>query len=84
MIRPNSPNSDPIFDPLLAGDIAQRVLDYRPTADASARLESLRERANTGTLTDDEHAEYEQLIESLDLIAILQAKARAALDQRAS
>jgi len=84
MISPNSPDSDPIFEPLLAGDMAQRVLDYRPTADASARLETLRVRANSGTLSDDERAEYERLIESLDLVAILQAKARAALDQRAS
>lgn len=48
------------------------------------RIESLRAMANEGTLSADEHAEYKSLIESLDLLAILQAKDRENLDLSAS
>lgn len=84
MIRPNTPAPDPILGPLLAGDLAQRLVDYHPSAEAVARLETLRSEANEGALSADDQIEYESLIESLDLVAILQTKAREALDQRAS
>lgn len=84
MIQSRTPAPDPIWDPLLTTDFARRVVDYQPAALTMSRLETLRDRANAGTLSDAEHAEYEQLIENLDLVAILQAKARAALDRLAS
>ena len=83
MIRPN-PLVDPILDPLLRDDFAQRLVDYHPPTETLARVNALRELANEGGLSEADRAEYESLIESLDLVAILQAKARATLDQRAS
>lgn len=84
MIRPNTPASDPIFEPLLHGELAKRLADYHPSAQTLQRIETLRSLANEGELSEDDRAEYETLIESLDLVAILQAKARATLDQRGS
>jgi len=84
MIRPNTPANDPIFEPLLAGDLAKRLADYHPPAKTLDRVQALRTLANEGDLPVADRAEYEALIESLDLVAILQAKARATLDQRAS
>ncbi len=40
------------------------------------------EKANHGTLTADERAEYEAYIEELDVIAIFKVKARAALGRQ--
>lgn len=48
------------------------------------RIESLRAMANEGQLSADDRAEYESLIESLDLVAIVQAKARAKRNQSPS
>ena len=84
MIRPNNPASDPVFEPLLAGDLAKRLVDYHPPTETLERVETLRALANEGELSVSDRAEYEALIESLDLVAILQAKARATLDQRPS
>lgn len=84
MIRPNTPAHDPVFESLLAGDLAKRLIDYHPPTETLERVEALRALANEGELSTDDRAEYGTLIESLDLVAILQAKARATLDQRAS
>ena len=44
----------------------------------------LRVKANDGTLSEAERAEYEELVEGLDLFSILKAKARAVLAKHAS
>jgi hypothetical protein len=49
-----------------------------------ARIDDLREKANEGQLTDDERAEYGELVEGLDLFGIFKSKARAVLGQRTS
>lgn len=73
---------DRLLDPILTADIAQRVLDFRPASDVQSRLDELRARANEGLLSDDERAEYERFVESLDLLALLKGRARAALQGR--
>lgn len=75
---------DHVLGPLLTPDLAARVAGYTLPPDATERLETLRAKANEGTLTASEQAEYEQFVESLDLLSVLQAKARAALNRRAS
>ena len=44
-----------------------------------ARIDELGVKANEGTLTSEEQEEYFAVIDALDLISIVQAKARAAL-----
>ena len=42
----------------------------------------LAERANQGALSEDERADYEALINTADLIAILKLKVRRSLNQK--
>ena len=45
-------------------------------------VEKLREKANAGTLTVEEDAEYKDFVEAVDVISILQSKARSVLANR--
>lgn len=70
---------DRLLDPLAASfseKQAEQVLGWRPDADLQERIDFLRAAANEGRLTPDEEAEYKLLVEDLDMIAIIQAKAR--------
>jgi hypothetical protein len=85
----NSPPSilDRFLDPFtecLTPEVAQRVAELRPDAATQARIDELREKANEGKLSDAERAEYEEFVESIDLIGILKAKARTFLAKCAS
>jgi hypothetical protein len=49
-----------------------------------ARIEELRQKANEGTLTPAEDAEYKDFIEAVDLVSIMQANARRFLSRQAA
>jgi hypothetical protein len=73
---------DRILDPVgraLSPEAAKQLLALRADADTQSRIDGLADRANDGMLTPDERAEYESLIGAANLVAILQAKARAVL-----
>jgi hypothetical protein len=40
------------------------------------RIDTLAERANEGSLTEDERAEYDALVDAADFMSILELKAR--------
>lgn len=61
-----------VFTPALA----RKLADLRADAELAAQIEGLRRKADEGTLTPDEEAQYKDFVEALDVIAILQAKAR--------
>ena len=44
--------------------------------ESARRVEALAQRANQGSLTEEERAEYEALINAADFVAILKLKAR--------
>lgn len=70
---------DRMLDPVTAcftPQVAQKIVDLRLDPDLNARIEFLAEKANEGTLTVDEDDEYKDYVESGDMIALLQAKAR--------
>src|SRR4051812_23693422 len=69
---------DPVTD-CLTPEVAQKILAVRLDPRVQARLDELAEKANEGLLTDVEREEYALYIEALDLVAIVKAKARAAL-----
>jgi hypothetical protein len=78
---------DELLDPLahcFTPAVAQDIVDLRFDAKVQARLEELRDKANEGTLTQQERADYETLIETIDSIAILQAKSRRILQEKAA
>lgn len=75
---------DRILDPLadcFTPDVARRLAGLRADAQTQERLDALAAKANEGRLTPDEEAAYRQAIDAVDLLAILQAKARAFLRQ---
>lgn len=69
---------DPVRD-CLTPEVAARIVALRADETAQARLDELAERNAAGTITSGERAEYESLVQAGNLIAVLQAKARAAL-----
>jgi hypothetical protein len=69
------------FSRCFTPEVAQKVADFRTDAVMQARLDELAEKANEGSLSETETAEYDSYIEAIDFIAILQAKARSLLGQ---
>jgi|HubBroStandDraft_1064217.scaffolds.fasta_scaffold232667_2 hypothetical protein len=71
-----------MLDPVaqcLTPDVAARIGELRAGAHIQRHLDKLAMKNSEGTLTPVEEAQYEAYIEALDVIAILQAKARNAM-----
>ena len=76
---------DGLLEPLsrcLDMESAQRIVELRVAAPVQERMDALAERANEGTLSDDDRLEYEALINAADFISILKLKARQLLDSK--
>jgi hypothetical protein len=70
---------DEFLDPLsrcLNAESAQRLVALRVPSAVQERMDKLADRANEGTLSDEERAAYEALINAADFVSILKAKAR--------
>jgi hypothetical protein len=79
-----SPHSPDILSELLepVGEImpvefAQKLAAMRAAPDVQARIDDLADRCNEGQLTEEERAEYEAYVDAIDVISILQARARS-------
>jgi hypothetical protein len=78
----DAPVLDRLFDPLgriLSPEVARKLADYRLDAKAQTHIDRLARKCNEGQLSDQERREYETYVQTIDFIAILQAKARAVL-----
>ena len=64
--------------------MAQAVLAFCATDDVKARSADLAEKANFGTISEEERAEYERYIELDELVTILKSRARRFLATRQS
>jgi len=76
---------DRLLDPVarcLTTDVAQRLADIRPDPGTQARIDELAAKANEGTLAPAEQTEYQGYVEAIDIVSILQAKARKILAGR--
>lgn len=62
-----------------APSFAKKVLELRADNDLLARIGELRSKANQGMLSLKEETEYKEYVEAIDIIALLQQKARQAL-----
>ena len=70
---------DGLLEPLsrcLDAASARRILDLKVDPPVQERIDTLAERANEGTLSDNERSEYEALINAADFISILKIKAQ--------
>jgi hypothetical protein len=76
---------DRLLDPLTEAftpKMASALLELRADSELEAHIGALRRKANDGTLTLAEDAEYKDFVEPVDLISIMQAKARRFLDKQ--
>jgi len=60
-------------------EVAAKVADMRADDVVQKRVDYLADRANEGLLTPDERDEYTGYLYAIDVIAVLQAKARSQL-----
>jgi hypothetical protein len=78
---------DRLLEPLtdvLTPEVAAALLELRADAELQAHIDELREKANEGTLTRAEDAEYKDFVEAVDVISIIQAKARRFLERQSA
>jgi hypothetical protein len=59
--------------------VAKQIAELRADAPTQARIDELASKCNEGELTETEKREYQAYVDALDLLGLLQAKARAML-----
>ena len=70
---------DEILEPVtraFSRDVAEALVNLKASQPAQERISELAEKCNEGLLTPAERAEYESYVSAVDLISVLQAKAR--------
>ena len=55
---------------------AQKLVDWKISDELRERIEELGRKANLGTLTEAEDAEYRAYLDDAEVISLMQAKAR--------
>jgi hypothetical protein len=73
---------DRLLDPVgrcLSRRAARELASLRADDETQARVRELAEKCNEGVLSAEERAEYEAYVMAANIVAILQAKARARL-----
>jgi hypothetical protein len=68
----------------LTPEVAAAIVNLRADPETEAEVERLREKANEGKLTAEEEAAYKDFVEAVDVISILQSKARRYLARQSS
>ena len=59
--------------------VAKQIAELRADRVTQARIDELAAKCNEGELTEAEEREYRAYVEAIELVGILQAKARAIL-----
>jgi hypothetical protein len=76
---------DRFLDPIaecLTPEVAARIVKSRPSRRLQARVDELAHKANEGSLSERERDEYRDIVEAIDVVGIIKAKARAVLSRR--
>ena len=60
-------------------EFARKLLSLRADTELQSRIEELRSKANMGNVSSDEELEYKEFVEAVDIISLLQEKARRIL-----
>ena len=60
----------------LTPQAAKQLVDWQLSPELRSRIEDLGMKANAGTLTPEESAEYREYLDDAEVISLLQAKAR--------
>lgn len=75
---------DRLLEPMteaLTPEVARNLVNLRADAEVQSRIEQLRKKSNDGELTAEEEAEYKEFVEALDIVSIIQSKARKFLNK---
>jgi len=83
-MNPESSVIDRLIDPVgqcLTPEVAQRIASLQADDKLQARVDELADKANAGTLTDDERSQYEQYVSFSQFVTLLQIKARNLVDR---
>jgi hypothetical protein len=78
---------DRLLDPLtdaFTPKMAAALLELRADSEMEAHIGELRRKADDGTLTPAEDAEYKDFVEAVDVISIMRAKARRFLARQSA
>lgn len=67
------------FARCLTPPLAEQLAGLRADEATQARIDELAAKCNDDALTEPEQREYEAYVEAIDMVGILQAKARARL-----
>jgi hypothetical protein len=73
---------DRLLEPLAASlspGVAAKIADLRADETVQSRIDYLADRSTDGLLTTEEREEYAGCLHAIDVIAVLQAKARSLL-----
>ena len=84
MATVNTSYFDRLLEPVaecFTQEMAQRLASLPIDPIVQTRIATLAAKANEGQLSADERAEYEDYIDAVDMIAVLQSRARRALDK---
>ena len=71
---------EPLTD-LFTPEVAQQIANLHADSVTQDRLAQLAAKANEGELTSEESDEYRAYVDAIDMIGILQAKARATVSK---
>jgi hypothetical protein len=80
----NNSTIDRLMEPVgqcLSPEVARRIVALRADDELQARVDELAEKANAGTLSDEERSDYEQYVSFSQFVTLLQIKARNLLDR---
>ena len=71
------------FGACLTPEVAEKLVNLRADSAVQTRLEELADKSTEGELSEDERAEYESYVHTIDVLAVLQAKVRRLLQAQA-
>ena len=69
------------FAECLSPEVAAKIVRLRADDGMQQRIDDLAERSNEGSLSAEEQEEYAGYLHAIDVIAVLQAKARSLLSK---
>lgn len=78
---------DEVLEPIarcFTPEVARQIAELRAAPTLQTQLDELASKANEGKLTEEERKQYEAYVEAIDVISILQAKARKILANSAA
>ena len=78
---------DRFLDPVTEAfrpEVARRIIELEADSSLQAEVDLLRQKANEGSLSAEEDAAYKDIVEAIDVISIIQSKARSFIARRSA